>query len=214
MKDGINMVLFAKMMQILGAGIVGSAVVSPALSAPGIDKDYIRSLAAPGKTVLVVEYYDGGGKPVDRKGYASASGFKAIAPTEFRVDDKTTLRLYGVEACKGEMVNRSEDYAGTCSGFAQGQLQVMLQNPKVLFCRAFLSEQNAPTQNVTCFGYYNFPGSLDSVDMLEEQLLSLGAVRLAKKADGSLDRPDLAEAEKIGQKGSYGMWADPRIKGQ
>lgn len=208
------MVSFARLMRFVGAGIVSSAVASPALSASGIDKDYIRSLAAPGKTVLVVEYYDGGGKPVDRKGYASATGFKAISPTEFRVDDKTVLSLYGVEACKGEMVNRSEDYAGACSDFAQRQLQVMLQNPKVLFCRAFLSEQNAPTQNVTCFGYYNFPGSLDSVDMLEKQLLSLGAVHLAKKADGSLDRPDLVEAEKIGRKGSYGMWADPRIKGQ
>lgn len=208
------MVSIAKMMRVVGVGILSSAVAAPAFAAPGVDKGYVRSLAAPGKTVLVIEYYDGGGKAVGRKGYASASGFKAISPTEFRVNEKTALRLYGVEACKGDMVNRTEDYAGPCSEFAQRQLQVMLQSPKVLFCRAFLSEQNALTQNATCYGYYNYPGSLDSVDMLEEQLLSLGAVRLAKKADGTVDRPDLAEAEKIGQNGSYGMWADPRIKGQ
>jgi hypothetical protein len=55
---------------------------------------------------------------------------------------------------------------------------------------------------------------MDTVDNLEEQLLSLGAVRLTKKADGSFERPDLTEAQEIGQKGSYGMWADPRVKAQ
>ncbi|BBD41421.1 hypothetical protein Amn_pc01360 (plasmid) [Aminobacter sp. Y103A] len=58
------------------------------------------------------------------------------------------------------------------------------------------------------------PGSLDSVDMFEEQLLSLGALRLTKKPDGSYDRPDLAQAEDVGKEGSYGMWADPRVKAQ
>ena len=90
----------------------------------------------------------------------------------------------------------------------------MLQSPKVLFCRAFISEQTAPVQDVTCYGYYNYPGAMDTVDNLEEQLLSLGAVRLTKKADGSFERPDLTEAQEIGQKGSYGMWADPRVKAQ
>ena len=50
--------------------------------------------------------------------------------------------------------------------------------------------------------------------MFEEQLLSLGALRLAKKPDGTPVRPDLSKAEEIGQKGSFGMWADPRVKGQ
>lgn len=77
-----------------------------------------------------------------------------------------------------------------------------------------MSEEGASLQNATCYGYYNFPGSLDSVDMFEEQLLSLGALRLAKKPDGTPIRPDLAEAQEIGQKGSFGMWADPRMKGQ
>lgn len=69
-------------------------------------------------------------------------------------------------------------------------------------------------QNATCYGYYNYPGAMDSVDNFEEQLLSLGALRLAKKPDGSVERPDLQEAEKLGKKGDFGMWADPRVKSQ
>lgn len=197
------------------AAILFGATVSafPASAVGDIDQNYIRSLAAPGKTVLVVEYFDGEGKVTERKGYASATGFKAIAPTDIRVDDKTVLHLYGLEPCQGEMVNRSENFAGSCEDFAQQQLAIMLQSPKVIFCRAFVSEQNAPTQDATCYGYYNYPGSLDTIDMFEEQLLSLGALRIASKADGSPMRPDLVEAEKIG-KGGFGMWADPRIKDQ
>ncbi|WP_184772359.1 hypothetical protein [Aminobacter carboxidus] len=185
----------------------------PAFAVGDIDKNYIRSLAAPGKTVLVVEYYDGDGKVADRKGYASATGFTAVAPTDIKVDDKTVLHLYGLEPCQGEMVNRPENFSGTCADFAQQQLAIMLQSPKVIFCRAFVSEQNAPRQDATCYGYYNYPGSLDTIDMFEEQLLSLGALKISSKPDGSPMRPDLVEAEKIG-KGGFGMWADPRIKGK
>lgn len=197
------------------AAILLSATVSvvPAFAVADIDQNYIRSLAAPGKTVLVIEYYDGEGKVTERKGYASATGFKAVAPTDFAVDDKMVLHLYGLEPCEGEMVNRSEDFAGSCADFAQQQLAIMLQSPKVIFCRAFVSEQNAPKQDATCYGYYNYPGSLDTIDMFEEQLLSLGALRISSKPDGSPMRPDLVEAEKIGR-GGFGMWADPRIKGQ
>lgn len=201
------------MKQAITAALMGCMLATPAISAPQIDKDYIRSLASPGKTVLVIEYYDGGGKVVDRKGYASAAGYKAVSSTDFRVDEKTTLHLYGVEPCDGDMVNRTEGYSGSCSGFAQQELQVMLKSAKVLFCRAFVSEQNAPKQNVTCYGYYHYPGSLDSVDMLEDELVSLGALRVAKNPDGSLVRSDLDEAQGIGKQG-YGMWADPRVKGQ
>ncbi len=189
-------------------------LATAAIAAPAINKDYIKSMASPGKSVLVIEYYDGDGKVSARKGFASASGYKATSPTEFRVDDKTVLNLYGLEACKGEMVNRKDDFAGSCADYATQQLQIMLQSPKVLFCRAFVSEDRAPKQNVTCFGYYNYPGSLDTVDMLEEQLLSLGALRIAKSKDGKLERPDMEKAQKIGEDGFYGMWADPRVKGQ
>ena len=98
------------------ATLLGAALWTlPAFAVGEIDQAYIRSLAAPGKTVLVIEYYDGEGKIGERKGYASATGFKAVAPTDIRVDDKTVLHLYGLEPCQGEMVNRSEDFADSCA---------------------------------------------------------------------------------------------------
>ncbi|OWW02415.1 hypothetical protein ATY81_22025 [Rhizobium sp. R72] len=184
---------------------------SGAFAAGAAEPAYIKSLVAPGKTVLVVEYYDGSKTVVSRKGYASATGFRAISPTEISIDGKTALHLYGVEPCQGEMVNRWEGFAGPCQDFAQQQLKTLLKYPKVILCRAFLSEENAPRQDVTCFGYYYFPGSLDSISNFEEQLVAVGALRLATKPDGSLMRPDLADEEKIGRHG-YGMWADPRTK--
>ncbi|MCP1201095.1 hypothetical protein [Notoacmeibacter sp. MSK16QG-6] len=184
-----------------------------AVAAPTIDKDYVKSLAAPGKTVLVIEYYDNEGEVTNRKGFASREGYRAISPTDFQVDGETSVHLYGLEPCDGELTVRSEDFSGTCAQFAQDQLQIMLKSAKVLFCRAFVSEESAKSQDATCYGYYHYPGSLDSVDMLEEQLVSLGALRVAKGSDGKPLREDLSEAETIGQKG-YGMWADPRHKGQ
>jgi hypothetical protein len=178
-----------------------------------VDQTYVRSLAAPGKTVLVVEYYDGEGKVAQRKGYASASGFKAVSATDFRVDASLTIHLYGIEPCQGDMVNRKEDFAGSCDDYARQGLETLLQSPRVIYCRAFVSETGAPAQDSTCYGYYNYPGSLDSIDMFEEQLVSLGTHRIAKRPDGTPARNDLAEAEAIGRRG-YGMWADPRISGQ
>jgi endonuclease YncB( thermonuclease family) len=185
----------------------------PAQAAEPVDESYIRSLAAPGKTVLVIEYYDGQGEIAERKGFASASGFRAISATDFRVDSNLTLHLYGIEPCEGDMVNRKEGFAGSCNDYARQNLETLLQSPRVIYCRAFVSEQNSPTQNATCYGYYNYPGSLDSVDMLEDELVSLGALRVSKKPDGSPERSDLNEAQRIGKQG-YGMWADPRVKGQ
>ena len=184
--------------------------VKGAFAVGAVDPSYIKSLAAPGKAVLVVEYYDGAKTVVSRKGYASSTGFRAASSLDIVVDGKTNLHLYGLEPCAGDMVNRRENYSGSCAEFAQQKLQILLTSPKVILCRAFVSEENAIKQDVTCFGYYYFPGALDSVDNLEEELLSLGALRLAKKPDGTLMRPDLADAERIGRQG-FGMWADPRV---
>lgn len=178
-----------------------------------IDQAYVKSLAAPGKTVLVVEYYDPAGKVVDRKGFASPSGFRAKSPVDIAVDTEVGLHIYGLEPCRGEMVNQKEGFAGRCGDYAREQLDILLKSAKVIFCRAFLTERNAPLQDATCFGYYNYPGSLDTIDNLEEQLVSLGALRLSKKQDGTLMRPDLADAEKTGR-GGFGMWADPRVQAQ
>jgi hypothetical protein len=198
---------------ICSAFVVGMLAQTPALAAGAVDGGYIRSLAAAGKVVLVVEYYDGNRIVVARKGYASTSGFSATSPTIFKVDEAMSLNLFGLEPCNGEMVNQKEGFAGDCAGYAKEQLSIKLKAAKVILCRAFLTEEKAAVQDATCFAYYNYPGALDTVDNLEEQLVSLGALRLARKADGTALRPDLVPAERIGQ-GGFGMWADPRVKEQ
>jgi hypothetical protein len=196
-------------------GLVVPAVflATHAWAGGAVDPAYVKSLATPGKVVLVVEYYDPAGKVVDRKGFASRNGFRAKSPVDIAVDAGVGLHLYGLEPCRGEMVNQREGFAGSCGDFARQELDIMLKAAKVIFCRAFLTERNAPLQDATCFGYYNYPGTLDAVDNLEEELVSLGALRLSKKRDGALMRPDLADAERIGRTG-FGMWADPRVAAQ
>jgi hypothetical protein len=193
--------------------VVAVSACLPAHAAGPVDEAYVRSLAAPGKTVLVMEYYDGQGKVSERKGYASASGFRAVSATDFQVDANLTVHLYGIEPCKGDMVNRKENFAGSCDNYARQSLATLLQSPRVIYCRAFVSETGAPAQDATCYGYYNYPGSLDSVDMFEEQLVSVGSHRITRRPDGAPARTDLKEAEDIGRRG-HGMWADPRITSQ
>jgi hypothetical protein len=200
----------------IGAAMVSlcAILVAPTCWASGtVDPAYMKSLAAPGKAVLVVEYYDPAGKVIDRRGFASTSGFAVKTSVDIAIDPHTSLHLYGVEPCAGDMVNHKEGFAGTCADYARQELEIMVRTAKVIFCRAFITERDVPLQDATCFGYYNFPGSLDSVDNLEEQLVSLGALRLSKERDGTPMRPDLSEAEKIGRAG-FGMWADPRVQKQ
>lgn len=190
------------------------AMIVPCGAAAPVDKAYVRSLAAPGKTVLVIEYYDGQGGVRDRRGFASAIGFKAVSPTDFAVNDKITIHLFGIEPCDGEMVNRRESFAGRCKDYAEQGLAELLNDPKVVYCRAFVSEVKAPVQDATCYGYYDYPGALNTVDMLEERLVSVGTHRIAKNSDGSTARPDLDHAEQIARGAAFGMWADPRTKAQ
>ncbi|WP_348642663.1 hypothetical protein [Neorhizobium sp. P12A] len=217
-KFGMERILKISKIDMIRVGLVAMSVVVVQLGVPGrayaggsVDADYVRSLAAPGKKVLVIEYYDGQKTVVARQGYASAKGFAPISPTDFRVDDRVSLHLFGVESCQGDFVNKREGYSGSCEDFARTHLAIELKAAKVLYCRAFLTEEKASVQDVTCWGYHYYPGSLDSVDNMEEQLLSIGALRLSRKADGTPLRPDLISAERIGRTG-YGMWADARTQ--
>lgn len=185
----------------------------PSYAAEQVDETYIRSLAAPAKTILIMEYYDGHGKVAERKGYASASGFRAVSPNDIQVNANLVVHLYGIEPCRGEMVNRKEEFHGSCSDYARQGLATLLRSPRVIYCRAFVTESRAPLQDATCYGYYYFPGIQDSVDMFEEQLVSIGRHRIATRPDGRTARADLEEAEAIARSG-YGMWADPRIAGK
>ena len=201
------------MNRLVGLAVGTAILTSPAFAASAINEDYVKSLVAPDKMVLVIEYYDQNGEVRDRKGFASREGYTATSATDFQVDATTSIHLYGLETCSGDLVVRSEDFSGTCQQYGQEQLQILLRSAKVVFCRAFVSEENAASQDATCYGYYHFPGTLESVDMIEEELVSLGALRVADGPDGQPLRADLADAQEVGRQG-FGMWADPRHQDQ
>lgn len=197
-------------------GISSLAYAQLANAQQPIDKDYVKSLAAEGKRVAVIEYYNGQGEVVKRRGFASSTGWVATSSTEFSVSENVKLKLYGLKPCSGNLTIRYEDFSGSCEEYGKDQLQHTVKNPKVLLCRAFISEENAPEQDVTCFSYHYIPGALDAVANVEEHLVSIGALTLVQKADGSPLREDLQNALQIGQKGlndvGYGMWADSRTQ--
>lgn len=149
------------------------------------------------------------------KGFATANGLARPSRLPTFVSMKglrCTYTAFSPAAAIWSIVRRT---IPDLRGVGARQLQTMLQSPKVLFCRAFISEQAAPVQDVTCYGYYNYPGAMDTVDNLEEQLLSLGAVRLTKKADGSFERPDLTGSSgNRPERVPTACGADPRVKAQ
>ncbi len=179
-----------------------------------INKNYIRSLASPEKYVAVIEYTDANGKVIERKGFASSKGWKAVSPTEFLLAKGVKMNLFGVTPCQGQLVNKRENFSGSCDDYATQHLQIWIKNPKVLLCRSYMHEKNAPSQNTTCYGWYYLPGALDSVDNLEDQLVGVGALKVATKPDSTPLRPDLLPAQKTSQvgMGGLGMWEDPNHK--
>ena len=129
----------SKLREFVGVLMCAALAGVSAQAAGSVNSDYIRSLAAPGKTVLVIEYYGSDKTVASRKGFVSSEGFKPISPTDFRVDEKVSLHLYGLEPCRGEMVNQRDGFAGSCDDYAKEQLSVKLRAAKVIFCRAFLT---------------------------------------------------------------------------
>lgn len=175
-----------------------------------VDVNYIRSLANDDKTVLVVEYRDGNDKVVSRKGFANKAGFKPASPTEIAVNDNFRIKLFGVSPCAGDISVESDDFHGSCADYAKEQLAIQLKNPRVIYCIASVVDEQAAVQNGKCWGYWFFPGSLNSVSSIEAELLSVGAVKLAKKPDGSAIRPDLVNDEEIGRRGALGVWSETK----
>jgi len=171
-----------------------------------VDKSYIKSLASPDKTVLVVDYRDGNGKTVDRQGFANSRGFSVSAPTKFSIDENNQINLAAIKPCSGSITVPADDYQGSCAGYAQAQLAVQLKNPRVIYCIANFAEKNASEKNATCWGYWFFPGTLDSVSSIEDELLSVGAVELNEK----INRADFVDAMAIAKKQHVGIWAESK----
>lgn len=186
------------------------AAASLAFAADPVDKEYVRALAVPGHFVFVMEYWQGNEKVVARHGLKTEAPFTAVSATEFAINEDLHIALYGVEPCAGRFVSPGDRFDGSCDDYGRMQLQIFLRHPKVVYCRAFIEERLKAKQEAACYAHHHFPGALNSVDLLEDQLVSVGALRLSHRADGSALRPDLEEAEKIAKHNRFGLWSRPQ----
>lgn len=168
---------------ILGCGFLGLSTI--AFAAEQIDKNYVRSLSIPDHFVFVMEYRKADQSVVDREGLQSEVPFSSVNSTGFSVGQTRHIQFYGVQPCNGAITVRREGFDGNCEDYARTQLEILLRHPRVVFCRAFEDERGKSRQQATCFAHHYFPGSLDSVDMLEEQLVSIGALRLSRSQTAS-----------------------------
>lgn len=194
-------------MRILLTSLAFSFCVASSFAAENsalVDKSYVKSLASPDKTVLVIDFRDANGKTVERQGFANSRGFSVTGSTTFAVDANNHINLASIKPCSGSISIPADDYHGSCSGYAQQQLAVQLKNPRVIYCVANFSEKNASEKNAACWGYWFFAGTLDSVSSIEAELLSVGAVELNDKSN----RADLVDAEEIAKKQHVGIWAE------
>jgi hypothetical protein len=196
-------------MRLLALISAAFVALAPALgsAAEPIDKAYIRSLGAPGATIVVMEYRSHQAAQVERQGYRLKTPARASSATSFAVSESLEVSLWGVRPCEGTVSSAWEGFEGSCAEFAQLQLGRLLRNSRVIYCRAFASEKEKPTQNATCFTHHVVEGAMDAVDMIEEQLVSIGALRVERDSDGAALRPDLIAGEKLGKAGAFGLWS-------
>lgn len=171
-----------------------------------VDAAYIKSLASPDKIVLVIDYRDATGKTIERQGFANSRGFSVTGATTFAIDENNHINLAAIKPCNGSITVPADDYRGSCAGYAQEQLAVQLKNPRVIYCVANFAEKNTSEKNATCWGYWFFPGTLDSVSSIENELLSVGAVELNEKSN----RADFVDAMAIAKKQHVGIFSESK----
>lgn len=200
-------------MRILFAtlGITAAMAASPALALDAPSLDYMRSLVRPDRTVLVMEYIDPRlNAATERVGLASHERFRPANGTTIRISDDMAVRLGGVVSCPSDVPVQHEDYQGTCAGLAAEGLAIALRHASALLCRAFADEKGKRVQEATCYTYTKIGDALESVDMVEESLVSGGWAFAARGSDGVPERADLAEAERMAAANRLVLWSmDP-----
>ena len=180
-----------------------------ALDAPALD--YMRELARPDRTLLVMEYIDARlNAATERVGMMVRERFRPVDGTTIRVSDELAVRLGGVVPCASNVPVQHEDYQGTCAGLAAEGLDIELRHASVLLCRAYADQRGQSVQEATCYTYTRIGDALESVDMVEESLVGGGWAFAARGADGVPQRGDLAAAERMAATNGFVLWSmDP-----
>ena len=196
---------------LLAALALASLAPSAALALDAPALDYMRKLARPDRTVLVMEYIDLRlNAATERVGMMARERFRAVDGVTIRVSDELAVRLSGLMPCTSDVPVQHDDYQGTCAGLAAEGLDIELRHASVLLCRAYADQKGKPVQEATCYTYTRIGDALESVDMVEESLVGGGWAFAARGADGVPERADLAAAERMAAVSGLVLWSmDP-----
>jgi hypothetical protein len=184
------------------ASLTGSAM---ALSDP--TNAELEALRQANTNVLVIEYYDAGGKaPSSKNVYTSPERAQSAGGTSYRFGQSLVLNAWGVSPCVHDRRLTDAKFDGPCREFVREGLNAILRSGPVILCRAFADQQDKPVKNASCFILVSYP-SVYGVTKLEEYLVSGGYVSLVRDAEGKPLRPDLSDDERIAKGFGRGLWS-------
>lgn len=196
------------MRRTLIAALAGSMSLAPAFALEAPTLDYMRELARPDRTVLVMEYIAPRlNAAIERTGLAAPERFRPLDGRTIRISDDLVIRLGGVAPCRSDVPVQHEDYQGTCVGLAAEGLDIELRHASVLLCRAYADQRDEPVQEATCYTYTVIGDALESVDPVEARLVGGGWAFASRNADGTPERADLAVAEQQAAANRLVLWS-------
>jgi hypothetical protein len=196
-----------RLVMLVAAGLNLSSLTSPSWALNDPSNAELEALRQPNTNVLVLEYYDGGGKSlVGKQTFTSLERARFVSGTNYRFGQSVTLNAWGVSPCQHDRRLTDAKFDGPCREFVQEGLNAILRSGPVMLCRAFVDQQDKPIKNASCFILVNY-ASVYGVTKIEDYLVSGGYVSLMRDAEGKPLRPDLAEDERIAKGFGRGLWA-------
>ena len=194
-------------MPLLAAGLILSSLAGPAMALGDPTNAELEALRQANTNVLVIEYYDVGGKTlVGKQTFTSPERAQFANGTSYRFGPSLILNAWGVAPCSHDRRLTDATFDGPCREFVREGLNAILRSGPVMLCRAFADQQDKPVKNASCFILVNY-ASVYGVTKVEEYLVSGGYVSLARDADGKPLRPDLVDEERIAKGFGRGLWS-------
>jgi endonuclease YncB( thermonuclease family) len=192
---------------LLASALILTGLSSPSLALSDPSNAELEALRQANTNVLVLEYYDAGGKSlVAKQTFSSPERPQFASGTSYRFGQALTLNAWGVSSCSHDRRLTDAKFDGPCRDFVREGLNAILRSGPVMLCRAFADQQDKPVKNASCFVLVNY-ASVYGVTKVEEYLVSGGYVSLVRDADGKPLRPDLADEERIAKGFGRGLWS-------
>ncbi|MBZ5762287.1 hypothetical protein LAV84_23815 [Rhizobium sp. VS19-DR104.2] len=159
-----------------------------------------------GQNILVIKYYRPDGAIADTITYPQTRYMQPVrdkpGSIAFSGDGTPTIALHGLQPCTkgGPFAFQGEKV--TCTSLWQDRLSSNLFGTQAILCRAYVDQVDKPVQQATCIreedgvGKNHKPAGI----VIDDALVGLGVVTLAKDVSGKVLRPDLTSVATQGAK--------------